>query len=371
MRCRVETRAFIGGLATVAGAAIARVAHPEWAILQLRTSPGALRLAIDNPTFSIATDVPADVIDSGEAALPSRLLTDFIEAVDDSEVELGYDEDTRVLGVVCSGFSPHIRGLAMPPVVQHRLDECSRQFLVPAPLLLQCIADTHYAAGSDENRPSLTGVQLEINRSSIVMTATDGHRLIRRSIRVDISTDGIELVVPAKALQEVLRVFSGEAGSLDVCISKSGRQLSMQSGSTNVAMRLLDGPYPSVNHLLGLRGATTIHVNASELTKKVRATTLFATERDHVIRLLVDSDRIRLIAHTREVGDIESAVAGNVAGPGGRVAVNGKYILDLSARLGESDLQLYMTDEEFPVIVRLADSKEFEYIVMSTRISNW
>jgi DNA polymerase-3 subunit beta len=370
VRCLIATSVLRAHLGVVAGALMPRGTRPEWSKLQIAADHSVLTLTIENPQFGITTKTTARVTEPGMACVPARLLIEFLGSVDDVEIELQYNMDRAVLAISCSAYDPHIRGLTMPAgAVAASMAE---RFAIPAEVLLEAIRDTYYGAGTDEHHPVLTGVQLQLRRSGLCFTATDGSRLVQRRSPVtgDLAVTE-DVLVPAKALQEALRVFADESGDLSIGLSESHNQMSISSERSEMRTRLLSGAYPDVARLIGLQGATTVRVAAAELERKVRATNLFATESDHVIRVSVGSGAVRLVASTQEVGDIDTAVDAEVRGPDCRVAVNGRYILDVCARIGGRDAEVHLTDEDSPVIVRRHGDRDFQCVILPMRISAW
>jgi DNA polymerase-3 subunit beta len=371
MRCRIETLELRTHLAIVAGAAMPKGTRPEWSILQLQARAPELVLAIENAQFGITSRAMATVMEPGVAYVPARLMIDFLGSVDDAEVELHYDDEVAVLAILCSAYDPHIRGMAMPTGIN--MSSIAMWYTIAAPVLLESIGDTYYGASTNDQRPALTAVLLQLRGTSIYLTATDGSRLIQRRSEIEGEVSfPHDLLVPAKALQEALRVFSGESGNLRIGLSEAGNLMSIDSADGNqLRTRLLSGRYPDVTRLIGLEGATTVRTSAAEFERKVRATNLFAIEGDHTIRMIVHDGALLLVASSREVGDIQTAVEADVMGEDCRVAINGRYMSEVCQRIGDSDTEVQLTNENSPVIVRRLDDAHFECVIMPTRIAAW
>lgn len=371
MHCRIDTSELRHHLAVVAGAALAKGTRQEWSIVQLRAGSANLVLTIDNAQFGITATARAEVRQPGTACVPARLLIDFLASVEDATVELHYDDERTVLVILCSAFDPHIRGMAMTTGIN--MPPIKRWHTIAAQVLLESIGDTYYAASANDQRPALTGVLLRFSDGSLCLTATDGSRVVQRRSSVGADVDvPHDLLVPAKALQEALRVFSGESGDLRIGLSEAGNLMSIDSArGSQLRTLLLSGEYPDVARLIGLQGGTTVRASATEFERKVRATTLFATEDDHTIRMIVHDGTLLLVASTREVGDIQTAVEAEVVGQDCRVALNGRYMAEVCQRIGDCETVIHLTDENSPVVVRRAGDAGFECVIMPTRIAAW
>src|SRR5258708_3272029 len=79
--------------------------------------------------------------------------------------------------------------------------------------LVSAVEQTQMAASTDEARPGLTGVLVQIQGGALTMAATDGHRLAVRKLAATSPADlEASLIVPARARAELSRVLKGEPG---------------------------------------------------------------------------------------------------------------------------------------------------------------
>jgi DNA polymerase-3 subunit beta len=85
--------------------------------------------------------------------------------------------------------------------------------------LLETVARVGRAASRDESRPVLTGILVRFEGGKLVMAATDSYRLAVKETVVDGELPEMEVIIPARALEELRRVAGGhehvELGMLD------------------------------------------------------------------------------------------------------------------------------------------------------------
>src|SRR5207244_11471342 len=78
------------------------------------------------------------------------------------------------------------------------------------------------------------------------MVATNGHRLAKMDVP---ATGGstADLIVPPKALEQVRRLYPGDA---EIELAKSANHLGFRSGGTLVLSRLIECPYPTYDKVI-------------------------------------------------------------------------------------------------------------------------
>ena len=116
-------------------------------------------------------------------------------------------------------------------------------------VLKSIIAETSFAASTQESRPILTGVHFVLsNHKDLKAVATDSHRMSQRQLVLEHSADNFDVVIPSRSLKELSAVFSDDIENIEVFFSAN--QILFRSETISFYTRLLEGNYPDTNRLL-------------------------------------------------------------------------------------------------------------------------
>ena len=149
-------------LQVVSRAISSRTTLPILNNILIETTPEGLALTATNLEIGIRKVVPAEVLMEGSTTAPARLLTDFVSTLPDQDLELSLDGASQSLGLRCARFDTHIKCIEaeeFPP--GPRPDEGDR-LEVPLDELVKAVEQTQMAASTDEARPVLTGVLVQV-----------------------------------------------------------------------------------------------------------------------------------------------------------------------------------------------------------------
>ena len=92
--------------------------------------------------------------------------------------------------------------------------------LMDTKVLKSIIAETSFAASTQESRPILTGVHFVLsNHKDLKAVATDSHRMSQRQLVLEHSADNFDVVIPSRSLKELSAVFSDDIENLEVFFS--------------------------------------------------------------------------------------------------------------------------------------------------------
>ena len=357
-------------LQVVSRAISSRTTLPILNNILIETTPEGLALSATNLEIGIRKLVPAEVAMEGSTTAPARLLTDFVGTLPDEELEMTLDAATQSLSLRCARFDTHIKCIEaeeFPP--GPRPDEGDR-LQVPLDELIKAVEQTQMAASTDEARPVLTGVLVQVQQGNLTLAATDGHRLAVRKLPASGGAElDASLIVPARALAELSRVLKGEPGQVEIIISKARNQIFFKAGNSELTSRLIDGKYPNYSQVIPSKSSTKVRLATSELTQTVRAVSLFARDSANVIRVKAQAGALTLSATTNEVGDSKAEMAADVDGADIQIAFNARYVLDALGVIGEDKVELLFDGPLSPGLMRPPGKDHYLYVIMPVRVA--
>ena len=238
---------------------------------------------------------------------------------------------------------------------------------VDAEPLAQALRQVIPAASRDDARPILTGVLLAATATGMRLVATDSYRLAVRDLEgVGMLTEGQKVLVGARGLNEVQRVFS--SGQIEVTLGE--REVKFANESRSVTTRLIEGDFPNYEQLIPSGYPNKLVVSRSTLEEAARLMQIVGEGREGTpVRLAMTPSGLELSATAQERADAVEAIDAKFEGTDVTVAFNPQFLLDgLSAIEGEEAV-LETMDPLKPATLKGSDQPEFLYLLMPVRIS--
>lgn len=361
-----------------------RAVLPILGSLLLEAEKGRLKISAANLETGISLWVGAKVEKEGAVAIPAKVLTEFISALPPGKIELEASETK--LSLQSGGFSAEINGFLateFPKTEKQKDSEISFEFEISEAIFNQSVAMSSFAAAADDGRPVLTGVLLQITKGGISLVATDGYRLSlkkleEKEIKLKSSktpeAEKIDLIVPAKSLQEVVRVLKDKSGKseeekfLKVKIYDSGKLVGFESEDFEMHTRLIDGDFPNFERIIPDSFSTKVLLLFEEFYKAVKVASVFARESGSIVKLAFEGDRLTVSANTAQVGSNKSTLNLKIEGEKNEIAYNCRYLLDMLNNLEAKELVFEMSNSTAPGVFKIADRSDFLHIIMPVRV---
>lgn len=343
---------------------VARVANPRGTLpvlanVLLSVEGNRLKLAATNLDIAISCYVGAQVQKDGSLTVPARLFQDLVSSLPSGVIEL--EQDDMRLKVQTEHYKSIINGVSAEEFPVMPAIDKGITWQIPAPELKQGLQQVVFAASGDESRPVLTGVYFYTADGVLYAASTDSYRLAeKRFIKTDKS---IQLLVPANALQDMLRIINDQAGDVQVVCDE--QQVLFQAGDVELVARLIEGNYPDYKKLIPQEFQTTAVLARSELANITKVTSLFARESSGSIVLSVDdaSGTVWIRAVASQLGENDSSANATVTGSG-EITLNSRYILDALQVMDGKEVKIGFNGKLEPVVLSDPTKDDYLHLIM-------
>ena len=358
------------GLTTVGRAVALRSTLPQATHIYIATDDGRLKLAATNLEIAITCWLPAEVADEGSITIPARLLTEFVASLPDAEIDLTVAPRSRQVQIHCARNEATISGMDaddFPPIPVIADGDTVR--LEPAALRI-AVEHVVFAAATDDSRPVLTGVHMKIEEGRLTFAAADGFRLAVYTLNIaETLLEPLEIIVPAKALQELSRLLADETDPVALHVNTERSRVMFRLSDVELTAQLIQGTFPTYGQLIPSEYQTRAVLEAGEFLREVRTAAVFARDGSGIVRLVVnpgdgEPGRVTISARAEEQGDHQGDMDATVEGDESKIAFNSRYLQDVLQVLGAGQVALETTGPSNPGVFRPIGREDYVHVIM-------
>ncbi len=371
MKLSVMQENLARGLSVVSRAVSSRSTLPVLANVLLRTEDAGLKLTATNLEIGITYWVPGKIETDGAITVPARLLTDLVSSLPSAErVDLEL-QGTDLLNIRCGRFATHVKGIDADefPTIQTAGERPTTR--VSQKVLKRALAETAFAAASDEARPILTGVLAKFEGSKLTLAAADNYRIAVRTIEVLDAVEAASVVIPARALTELSRILSDTDDPVEIVLAQGRNQVLFHLEGVDIVSRLIDGQFPNYAQVLPASHTTRAVIDREELLRAVRPAALIASSSANIVKLQVGGDGTGVtVTANAEVGDYSGEVEATVEGDGTTIAFNARYLNDVLTYVNADRFALELNGPLSPGVFRPIGDDAYVHVVMPVRTSS-
>ena len=323
-----------------------------------------LRLTGTDLEISVTHTLAVDSDDKGAVAVPAKLLVEIVRELPDVPINLISEDSDRIILRTEKG-EYKIATQPREDFPNITIEESEHNFWIDPQKLKRMTLNTIFAVSTDELRPALTGINVELVDSDLIFVGTDGHRLAKivlKNFRTGDAEQSLKMIVPTKALNLMLR-------NLD-----EAEQVNIQVGEDHVIFRLenaviysklINGAYPNYERVLPVDNDKKLRVNRELLMSTLRRVSIFSSSLTNQVRLVVSSEDVTIHSEDIEFGaEAKESIPASFSDEWLQIGYNSTYLLDILRHLDAEEVVFDLKDGGSAAIIHPVDQLEDEEVKM-------
>jgi DNA polymerase III subunit beta len=360
------------GLSIVSRAVSPRSTLPVLSNILIASDEGRLRLSATNLELGITCWIPARIDEEGSTTVPSRTFSDLVNAMPSDQVQLTLDVKTQSLHVKGGASNNDIKCIdaqEFPPLPTPEMKDAVQLNVADFKEMIHQVA---FAASTDEARPVLMGVLMNVEKDKVTMVAADGFRLsVRKAQLTNAVAQPINVIIPARALNELARVANDPEEPIYMVVPKQRGQVLFRVKDVEVVSQLIDGTFPDYHQIIPRSYKSRTLVSTATLLKACKQAEIFAREGSNVARLDIKQSNgdmqpseVEISATSEETGKNETIVEATVDGGSVLIAFNVKFLREALEVIKTPNVALETSAANAPGVVKPVGDDNFLHVIM-------
>jgi len=360
------------GLGIVSKAVSPRSTLPVLANILIASDEGRLRLSATNLELGITCWVPARIDEEGSTTVPARTFSDLVGTLPGDQVLLKLDTSTQTLNVRGGTSTNDIKCIDAQEFPPLPVPDFEGAVQINVGDFREMIHQVAFAASSDEARPVLMGVLVQVDNDKLTMAAADGFRLsVRKAVLSTPSLVPVSAIVPSQALKELARVATDGEEPIYMVLPKGRGQVVFRVKDVEVVSQLIDGTFPDYQQIIPRSYKSRTLVSTASLLKACKQAEIFAREGSNVARFNIKSaqgdmqpSEVEISATSEETGKNETIVEATVDGGGLLIAFNVKFLREALEVIRTPNVALETSAPNAPGVVKPVGDDQFLHVIM-------
>lgn len=359
------------GLSIVSRAVSPRSTLPVLANILIASDEGRLRLSATNLEMGITCWIAARIEEEGSTTVPSRTLSDLINTLPVDQVKLTLDAASQTLNVRGGTSTNDIKCIDAQEFPPLPVPDIKGAVQLNVADFKEMIQQVTFAASTDEARPVLMGVLVQVEKDKLTMAAADGFRLSVRKAVLATSQGAVSAIIPARALNELARIAHDGEEPIYMVVPKGRGQVVFRVKDVELVSQLIDGTFPDYHQIIPRSYKSRTLASTASLLKACKQAEIFAREGSNVARLNIKNangemqpGEVEISATSEETGKNETIVEATVDGSGVLIAFNVKFLREVLEVVKTPNVALETSAANSPGVIRPVGDDNFLHVIM-------
>lgn len=374
MKVEVNSASFADAVAWTTRVIDMRPANPILAGLKIDATNGTLQLSAFNYQVSSRHHIEAGIDEEGSILVLGKLMADITKSLPAEKTYLSSENNTLTITSGKSTFTLQLMPLGEYPDLPTLPQKLGQ---VDAPTFIQAVNQASVSISKEENRPVLTGIQIQFDNDTVTMTSTDRFRLSRSTFTWTPEHDDIHAIslVRGSLLRDIAHSLDDHQNVLIHLNEEEPSLLGFENSGRTSTSQLIDGEFPSIDRLFIDEYPIHAVINRQALINAIKRVALVA-EKNAPIRMIFTHQELILSAGNAEESQAKEILDIDMDGEDITVAFNPNYLLEGLGAIAEPFVHMKMSTAVKPVEFngqQEADGDEsmnYRYLLVPMRFNN-
>lgn len=321
-----------------------------------------LKLTSTNLELGIEIIIPAKIERKGKISIPSSVLNSFLFNISGND-QIILELKNNNLEIYTNNNSTLIKSQPTEDFPNLPKLISNNKISISVIDFIFGLKAVFYSCSLSTIKPEISSVYLYSNKTEMItFTATDSFRLSEKKFNYFFSDLG-PILIPFKTVVEIIRIFEGKDGKIDVLFNKN--QINIQKDGLLFVSRLNSGIFPDYNQIIPKKFTTDVIVDREFFINSLKIAGIFSGKLNE-LNMLVNSGEGFLTIKTsnNEIGEHISKIPAKITGESVKTTFNHKYIQDCLPSINTQDIILRFSGEGKPLFIAGAQDNTFQYLVM-------
>ncbi|MBS1488366.1 MAG: DNA polymerase III subunit beta [Bacteroidetes bacterium] len=312
---------------------------------------------------SMITEIGIESKEKGNIAVPAKILLETLKNLPDQPVTFSVDEASY--GIEISSDNGRYKLAGENATDFPKVPAVSNDFSanISTEVLARAINNTIFATSSDELRPAMTGVYVNLGEKNTTFVATDGHRLVRYR-RTDIkSENGNTIIIPRKALNLLKATLPAE--NTDVSIDFNMSNAFFRFGNIRMICRLIDERFPDYDNVIPTTNPIKMTISRTDLLSSLRRISIYANKTTHQVRLKITGSELQVSAEDLDFSnEANERLSCEHEGEDIEIGFNARFLIEMLNNLDTDQIKLNMSASNKAGVILPSEKDKGEDILM-------
>jgi len=368
MKFTINSAELLSALQMLSRAQISKNVLPILECFRMELNANGLRLTASDNEQTLDTTIPVLEPDDINQSLciPAQQFLSALKELPNQPVTFTSNKQTLAckLDYANGCFNFIAQSTEAFPLPRTELEQAT-ELTLSAKTLAQGLANTKNSISTDELRPQMMGIAVDVLADErVVFVASDGHSLARYTVaHAHKVTEPLLFVLPTKTTQLLSALLVKQEDDVDIRVNST--HIIVEVGGYTLSARLVEGRYPKYNSVIPTDNPFSATVERDALLSAVRRVLVFASAATALVKFDFHDNTLTLSAQ-----DLDFSTSAEETVPceydSQRIAIgfSGTMLIDLLKQMPPTTLCVQLANPDRAGIITPTEQAEDEELLL-------
>ncbi|QCI27024.1 DNA polymerase III subunit beta [Buchnera aphidicola] len=224
------------------------------------------------------------------------------------------------------------------------------------------IYNTHYAMAKQDIRHYLNGMNIEINKGTILSVSTDGYRMAISKINYENIKKKISIIIPYKTILELIKILEEKNNKIKISFNKNSIKIYLEKYI--ISSKLIDNQFPNYKQFLKIIFQKNIIINRQKIKEALTRASILTNQKIPGVRIIITNGICTISANNEQDEIVKEKFKINYFHTPIELTMNIHYILDVINIIDNDTIKILLNNENSSICIQDNKFNNSNHIIM-------
>ncbi len=326
-------------------------------------SDGLLRVTASDLQNAMTLETAVETEEKANVAIPARMLLDTLRNLPEQPITFTIDTESHGIEILSDNGRYTLAGEDAGDFPRPAEPKNTTNLMFSSDVISSAIAYALFAVSSDEMKPAMNGIFVNLSDGKTNFVATDSHRLVRYSYEGTEGNSNSSIIIPGKAFEQ-----------LKNALPSSPQEIQLEFNDTNVffsfanikmVSRLIDERFPDYENVIPTNNDKNLNIDRSQLLSSLKRISIYANKTSQQIRFKLENNNLLISAEDVDFSnEAKENLPCDYDGEALEIGFNGKFLMEMLSNLNCDTVHFEFSEPNRAALMYPSEATGDENILM-------
>lgn len=326
-------------------------------------SDGILRVTASDLQNAMTLETAVETDEKANVAIPARMLLDTLRNLPEQPITFTIDTESHGIEILSDNGRYTLAGEDAGDFPRPAEPKNTTNLMFSSDVISSAIAYALFAVSSDEMKPAMNGIFVNLTDGKTNFVATDSHRLVRYSYEGTEGNSNSSIIIPGKAFEQ-----------LKNALPSSPQEIQLEFNDTNVffsfanikmVSRLIDERFPDYENVIPTSNDKNLNIDRQQLLGSLKRISIYANKTSQQIRFKLENNNLLISAEDVDFSnEAKENLPCDYDGESLEIGFNGKFLMEMLSNLNCDTVHFEFSEPNRAALLYPNEPTESEDILM-------
>lgn len=295
-------------------------------------SDGLLRVTASDLQNAMTLETLVETDEKANVAVPARMLLDTLRNLPEQPITFTIDTDSHGIEILSDNGRYTLAGEDAGDFPRPAEPKNTTNLMFSSDVISNAISYALFAVSSDEMKPAMNGIFVNLSDGKTSFVATDSHRLVRYRYEGTEGNSNSSIIIPGKAFEQLKNALP--SSPQEIQLEFNDTNVFFNFGNIKMVSRLIDERFPDYENVIPTSNDKNLNIDRLQLLSSLKRISIYANKTSQQIRFKLENNNLLISAEDVDFSnEAKENLPCDYDGDALEIGFNGKFLMEMLSHL--------------------------------------